>query len=223
MMTSNDLVSRLSMLGFAMFEGGSSQNANATLSEVVKGKDTRLWEGFPVMLANSLEKNWFSYSDVKKSLRSKRNTSIFNSLITMSLALYENLGLKVSQIEMFRKEFPLENQLNYSYLLLAFNNNEEFDLEGHNMSSERLKIAFANYYGEKQVRLTDLLSEREQHDLEFAMSQIFSTKQKELVMKKLKGEKLTKTEREYFSRVVKKKVMALANTQLHRLSQKLLS
>jgi hypothetical protein len=55
------------------------------------------------------------------------------------------------------------------------------------------------------------------------MSQIFSTKQKELVMKKLKGEKLTKTEREYFSRVVKKKVMALANTQLHRLSQKLLS
>jgi hypothetical protein len=50
----------------------------------------------------------------------------------------------------------------------------------------------------------------------------FSPKQKELFQKKLKGELLTKTEKEYFSRTVKKKVAALANPELHRLAQKLM-
>jgi hypothetical protein len=58
--------------------------------------------------------------------------------------------------------------------------------------------------------------------LEYSLSQVFSPKQKELFLKKLKREKLTKTEKEYFSRAVKKKVLALANPELHRLSQKLL-
>jgi hypothetical protein len=40
-------------------------------------------------------------------------------------------------------------------------------------------------------------------------------------MKKLKGEKMTKTEREYFSRSVKKKVLALANPDLHKLATRL--
>ena len=35
---------------------------------------------------------------------------------------------------------------------------------------------------------------------------LFSEKQKELVFKKLRGQHLTKTEREYYSRVVKKKL-----------------
>jgi hypothetical protein len=56
--------------------------------------------------------------------------------------------------------------------------------------------------------------------LEYALSQVFSPKQKELFLKKLRGEKLTKTEKEYFSRVVKKKVLVLANPQLQRAAQK---
>jgi len=63
---------------------------------------------------------------------------------------------------------------------------------------------------------------RDEFDLEYALSQVFSKKQKELFMKKLKGEKLTKTEREYFSRSVKKKVLALANSDLHRLATRLI-
>ena len=39
-----------------------------------------------------------------------------------------------------------------------------------------------------------------------------------LFMKKLRGEKLTETEREYYSRSVKKKVIALANSDLHELA-----
>lgn len=59
-------------------------------------------------------------------------------------------------------------------------------------------------------------------DEQYAMSHVFSKKQKELFMKKLKGEQMTKTEREYFSRSVKKKMVALANSDLHKLATKLI-
>ena len=54
------------------------------------------------------------------------------------------------------------------------------------------------------------------------MSQMFSPKQKELFKKRLEGLPLTKTEQEYYSRSVKKKVVALANAELHGLARKLL-
>ncbi len=60
---------------------------------------------------------------------------------------------------------------------------------------------------------------KSEFDLEFALAQVLSPKQRDLFLKRLKGEKMTKTEREYFYRVVKKKVAALANSELHRLAQ----
>lgn len=47
---------------------------------------------------------------------------------------------------------------------------------------------------------------------------LFSEKQQELVLKKLKGQHLTKTEREYFSRVVKKKLAAIAAPEIQELA-----
>lgn len=90
------------------------------------------------------------------------------------------------------------------------------------MSAQRLKTVFNNYFNQAQNKLNELLLVKDELSLEYSLSQVFSPKQKELFLKKLKREKLTKTEREYFSRVVKKKVLALANPELHRLSQKLL-
>jgi len=52
---------------------------------------------------------------------------------------------------------------------------------------------------------------------------LFSPKQEELIMKKLKGDTFTKTEREYYSRVVKKKLKVLAYKPLHELASKLIS
>jgi len=47
---------------------------------------------------------------------------------------------------------------------------------------------------------------------------LFSKKQKELVFKKLEGQHLTKTEREYYSRVVKKKLAAIAAPEMQDLA-----
>lgn len=52
---------------------------------------------------------------------------------------------------------------------------------------------------------------------------LFSAKQKELVLKKLRGQHLTKTEREYYSRVVKKKLAAIGDSEMQELAASLCS
>lgn len=73
-----------------------------------------------------------------------------------------------------------------------------------------------------EIKINTQIKQKIERDNENLLAQIFSPKQRELFYKKLAGEQLSKTEREYFSRVVKKKVLVLANSQLHHLAQKLL-
>ncbi len=54
------------------------------------------------------------------------------------------------------------------------------------------------------------------------LDRIFSTKQKELVFKKRDGGGFTKTEREYFSRIVRKKLEAIANEEVVGLARELI-
>ncbi len=57
--------------------------------------------------------------------------------------------------------------------------------------------------------------------LDLHLNTLFAPKQKELVLKKDKGETFTRTEREYYSRIVKKKLEALANTEIREIAIKL--
>lgn len=222
MINNDNLSKRLSMLGFPLLEVEESQDANSTLVDVVKSKDLRLWEGFPVILANSMEKGLFNYDMAKQYLKNSFDESYLDTLIIMSLALYEVLNLKFSWANKFYRSLQNNQKKKFDNFVKKLKKNRDFKVVGHVMSSQRLKSTFNSYFSQGQSRLNDLLSIKEQFDLEYSLSQVFSSKQKELFLKKLKGEKLTKTEKEYFSRVVKKKVVALANPELHRLSQKLL-
>ncbi|MCK5486592.1 MAG: hypothetical protein V3V51_08075 [Desulfobacterales bacterium] len=61
-------------------------------------------------------------------------------------------------------------------------------------------------------------------DLQVHLRRLFSSKQKDLVFKKLNRKPFTKTEREYYSRVVRKKLVSIANSEVsciaNRLTQK---
>lgn len=50
---------------------------------------------------------------------------------------------------------------------------------------------------------------------------LFAPKQEALILKRLNGEEFTKTEREYYSRVVKKKLRAIADPDLQQLASRL--
>jgi hypothetical protein len=58
-------------------------------------------------------------------------------------------------------------------------------------------------------------------ELNACLDWLFSPRQKDLVFKKLDGQAFTKTEREYYSRVVRKKLKAIANFQVGYIAGKL--
>ncbi len=222
-MKNEALLKRVNALGFPLFGFEEDQNANLTLADMVKSKDLRLWEGFPVVLANSAEKGLFNYDRVVWCLKKKPfDKRHFSSLVALALALYKFFNLKFSWVSELYKLLPAERKKEVNGFLEKLKNDVDFDVAGHKMSPQRLKAVFNNYFSQSQTKLNELLSVKDELSLEYSLSQVFSPKQKELFLKKLKHEKLTKTEKEYFSRAVKKKVLALANPELHRLSQRLL-
>ncbi|MGD2097851.1 MAG: hypothetical protein PVG35_09735 [Desulfobacterales bacterium] len=58
-------------------------------------------------------------------------------------------------------------------------------------------------------------------ELDARLDRLFSPKQKDLVFKKLNGKAFTKTEREYYSRVVRKKLLSIADSKVNRIAIKL--
>jgi hypothetical protein len=58
--------------------------------------------------------------------------------------------------------------------------------------------------------------------LDIYLDRLFSPKQKELVLKKRDGCAFTKTEREYYSRVVRKKLEAIASEEVGRIAKNLM-
>jgi hypothetical protein len=62
---------------------------------------------------------------------------------------------------------------------------------------------------------------RQAVELDACLDRLFSPKQKDLIFKKLNGELFTKTEREYYSRVVRKKLLAIANSQVSDIASQL--
>ena len=221
-MADKNLLEKLAKLGYPLFETEKTGDANITLAETIQTKDVRLWEGFPIVLANSAERGVFDYKIVNQRLKKSDDKGNLKFLLLMSLALYRALGLKFLWADKMYKSLNKNDKKQLNFFLNKFKEDKNFNFLGHSMSCQRIKVIFNNYFNKEHSRLDELLAVKEGLGLEYALSQIFSPKQKELFLKKLGHEKLTKTEKEYFSRVVKKKVLALANSELHRLSQKLL-
>lgn len=221
-MKNDNLLKRVSDLGFPLFEVEEDKKVNLTLSDMVKTKDLRLWEGFPVVLANSAEKGLFDYEKVNLYLKKPVDKACLTELLALSLALYKFFNLKFTWTDGLYKSLADTGKKTSERFLDSLKNSDELQVSNHEMSTHRLKAVFTNYFSQSQARLSELVSVKNELGLEYALSQVFSPKQKELFFKKLKREKLTKTEKEYFSRAVKKKILALANTELHSLSQKLL-
>lgn len=221
-MKDNSLLKRLRAMGFPLFETGEAEDANLTLADVVKSKDLRLWEGFPVVLATSAENGRFDYAKTAGCLKRESDKLILASLAAMALALYKAFHLKFLWADTLARSLNAERRKESEAYFNLLKKGQDLRVAGRPMSSQRLKSVFNSYFKKADQNLNDFLSAKEEFGLEYALSQVFPPKQKELFLKKLKGEALTKTEKEYFSRVVKKKIHALANTDLHRLSRKLL-
>ena len=221
-MGNSNLLKRVNALGYPLLEAEESQNADLTLADMARSGDLRLWEGFPVVLANSAGKGLFNYNKVRDYLKKPSDKAALVSLITMSLSLYKFFNLKLFWAVDFYKTLTKKDKKEFKVYLRSLKSDADLSVTGRKMSAQRLKTVFKNYFNKSPEKLNEMLAVRDQMSLDYSLLQVFSPKQKELFLKKLKREKMTKTEREYFSRVVKKKVLALANLELNSLARRLL-
>ncbi len=108
-MMDKSLLKRLAKLGYPLFETEEAQDVNATFAEVVQTEDLRLWEGFPVVLATSVERHLFDYNTVKSNLKNASDRSNLDRLFVLSLALYKALNLKFPWADEFYKHLAVVN------------------------------------------------------------------------------------------------------------------
>lgn len=221
-MTDKKLLTSLSKLGFSLFEPSEEPDVNETLAEVVKSHDTRLWEGFPVLLANAAESYQFAPAEVKQQLKGKVQKDQFHQLMLLAGSMFSLYHLSFSWWNKFKKGLSNKDKALVKKWRNYLAHNQTLTCNDAELDPERLKRLFGLYFEKKAEKDRRRKEKYEEYSLEYALSQVFSPKQKELFNKKLEGLPLTKTEQEYYSRTVKKKVVALANSELHSLSKKLL-
>ncbi len=222
-MKTNDsrFLAELAQFGYPLFR--AEADPNDLLASMAESVDTRLLEGFPVVLANALSagESKVDLTKAEARLGTLEGRKRFRQLALLSFYLFDLYGLGELR-EKARGQQLLKDEEDLRKRLVE---NQPFKLYGDGeLDPERLKRTFLDYVvrarearsGEERARLGD------EFRREFYLSLLFSPRQKDLLYKKLRGEPMTKTEKEYFSRVVKKKLMALADPDLYRLAQKAL-
>lgn len=216
-MKNSDFSKRLESLGYPLFDLRENVDANKTLAEVVTSGNLRLWEGFPLVLLNSFQRGLFNYRAAEKFLKAAADKTLFRKLVVMSTALYKYLRLDLSLRRRLKEAVSFDKKL-FNELLKRFEDGADLPAGAGRLSSVRVVNLFKRYFHPEQPNVKEYVEMKSEFDMEYSLSQMFSKKQKELFMKRLKGEKMTKTEREYYSRTVRKKVLALANPELHKLA-----
>ncbi|MDP8289388.1 MAG: hypothetical protein P9M02_00240 [Candidatus Susulua stagnicola] len=219
-MEDKELLKQLASLGLPLFQTEEYFDVNKVLSDTVRSKNVRLWESFPLLLVNASKSNEFSYEEVVRMLESNFYGQLFKDLVFVSLAFYKHLHLKFRWASSLFKQLVFSNSDEgvFNSFLEHFKQNQDVVVSEKRLNLERMKNVFNNYFKKDEASVNDLRVRRDNLSLEYAMSQLFTPRQKELFLKRFRGEKMNKTEREYFSRVVKKKVLALANSELHHLA-----
>lgn len=219
MEVSEKLLRDLEESGYGLLRSAET-DPNELLFNVARSSEGRVQEGFPVLVANMLlrEDQRLNLATVHKKLRKKNYKRPFLELVGYTLDLFYTYGVEdlANKLEEHLKQHRLWNSVKKTL--------GELNSRRGRLDPERLRNAFVNYFllAVREQRAKEKQRVNEELQCEHYLSLLFSPKQKDLVMKKLRGEKLNKTEREYFSRVVKKRLQAVTDPDVHRLALKAL-
>jgi len=185
-MDNEKLYNSLSKLGFPMFEPNEDPDTNETLAEVVKNNDARLWEGFPVLLANAAENYQFSLGQVLQELDTEEQKQLFHQLVLLSASVYSMYHLSFSWFNKLKKDFSDKDKKR----IKAWRNNlvhrQALQDGDDQFDSKRVTGLFELYFEQKVEKERMRKEKLQEFSMEYALSQIFSPKQKELFKKKWK-------------------------------------
>ena len=220
-MKAESLYDNLAKLGLPFLTPSEKVDVNRTVAEVVKSRDMRLWEGLPVLLKNAADRKEFSVNKVERELNREERKFLHN-LLLLALALYALKNQESTWSNNYKANLPDNEKKTVKQWRDNLAHAEPVAFSGQEFSPSRLLKNFDLYFSEADASAKKKNERHAQLSLEYALSQLFSPKQKELFKKKLDGQALTKTEQEYYSRTVRKKVAALANAELHSMARRLL-
>jgi len=221
-MKREDLIFNLGRLGYALVRPETRKVKDyevlELLDELAESEDPRLVEGFPVILANCAQR------DLKLNFRTllsrhksdSRKQQALEKLLLLSSTLLAQQGLdKPKNLESLSKSLEAKHGD-----LLA---KDFVDLGNQvSLSTERLRNTLKRYTADistsKSTRDRAKNRQRRSFQLNYYLSTLFAPKQKEILLKKYHGEPLNKTEKEYFSRKVKKKLEAMTNKEIMKVA-----
>jgi hypothetical protein len=212
--------------GYYLASSASADPAGV-LKRMVASDDGRVLEGVPVVLSNVLMSGKkLDLESVELSLPA----SLQKRFRVLSAVTYHFL-FWVSDSELARKQLQryLKNRepaLAESVMDKLRNQHKVQVGAGLVLDEERLEKTYKNYvleqFVETETNFSRKLEEQRSLLLNEAISELFTEKQKELMLKMLNHQALTKTEKEYYSRVVKPRLRALRNPDLQTMAVSLL-
>ncbi|MBF0252203.1 MAG: hypothetical protein HQL29_00150 [Candidatus Omnitrophica bacterium] len=214
------LTDKVKQLGYYFFEKDQNDNIYKILCDVLKSNETRFLEGFPVMLLNAFYQQDFEYDQFVQMKKRQQIGKEFNDYIFLALALYKFKNLHSQKVDrlwgtLTQKESHRIDQFHKSLL-----DHQLFQIHEYSFDPGKLDNLFNMYFSKEDItRANEIAKRQETLSFDFALGQFFPSKQREICLKRLKGEILSKTEKEYYSRVIKKKLVALSNDELHRIAK----
>ncbi len=216
--------------GYPLLEPAETVEPGDLLKELVQQDDVRLLEGFPVVLSTWLMHqkpapflNLVVLEDNLASAATKKRFRLLTAITWYLISMIpESSKCRKELYEYIDTSDPnLLNEVPFS-----FTKDKQFNLGTVKLSPQRLQTTFSNYVVSSRQQKAERLSEQMERTREIAfnesLAELFSDRQAEIVRKILAQQTLTKTEREYYSRVIKKRMAAIANKDLQVLAASLL-
>lgn len=219
----SELINALGRFGYPLFQPENTQDPNELLAALAQSDDARLMEGFPVVLGHCLagKDSRLDLHKAEEALSNPRHKGYFRQLVALSQLLFDLYTPDSARSGKLPPNLNPDEDLKSKFF-----HGQPVKIGNQLLDPGRFKSTFLNYTVntrlEKGTSDKDKAKIKEEFQREFLLSLLLSPRQKDLVYKKLRGEGMTKTEKEYFSRVVKKKLQALADPDLHVLAQKAL-
>lgn len=222
------LMDQLTDYGYPLMRPQVTAKPEEVLKALLRQKDARLLEGFPVVFLNMLREHeklaW--ENEAWKPSRELPDSHQYRLtyLLSLTYLVFELFGLDRKFKE---RTMKLLGKFKKGTETLArldepFRKSQDVRVDQLRLSVERLKNSFQNY-AVRTPENEEVQKKKHALTLELLLSELFTPRQKELLKKRLEGKPLTKTEKEYFYRVVKKRLKALANDELHRMARELVS
>lgn len=226
-----ELFNDLGEWGYQLISPGGKSHPGMLLKQLIEADDHRILEGFPIILTRWLEEGEkappVDLAKTEEEIKSSSDRKKFRTMVAITLYLITMFQSdEIENALIVRKYLEKRDPELIKMVRNSFVHDQEIRLGNLRISPNRIQRTYINYTFESRTAKQESLSQ----DLERArkiafnesLNELFSARQAEIISKILDGKELSKTEREYFSRIIKKRLMAIANPDLQTLASSIL-